>query len=120
MKKLGIVILLPHPPALARMLRHRSRYYPRNTAELGCHPSWALSIILQSSLEVKRVFAPFAESGIYRVRNRSAQSGLLVIGTYVHYRYVRVGSSGISTAGDCTYRDIPEYCEIVDGSRVLV
>jgi hypothetical protein len=63
--------------------------------------------------------ARFAEIGVYRVRNRLVQ-GLLVIGTYIHYRYVRVGSSGISTAGDCTYRDIPEYCEIVDGSRVLV
>src|SRR5215217_9103547 len=30
---------------LARMLCHRTRYYPRNTAELGCHPSRALSII---------------------------------------------------------------------------
>jgi hypothetical protein len=27
---------------------------------------------------------------------------LLVIGTYVHYRYARVGSSEFSTAGDWT------------------
>jgi hypothetical protein len=48
------------------------------------------------------------------------QSGLLlVIGTYVHYRYVRVGSSGISTVGDWTYRDIQEYFEIVDGSWII-
>jgi hypothetical protein len=43
-----------------------------------------------------------------------------VIGTYVHYRYARVGSSEISTAGGWTYRDILEYCEIVDGSWVVV
>jgi len=64
--------------------------------------------------------ARIAELGLYTVRNRLVQSGLLpVIGTYVHYRYVRVGSSEISTAGGGTYRDNPEYCEIVDGSRVV-
>src|SRR5215204_6152792 len=52
MKKLGIVIRLPHPLPLARMHCHRSQYYPRNTAELGCHSSWALSIYLQSSLDL--------------------------------------------------------------------
>jgi hypothetical protein len=40
--------------------------------------------------------ARFAEIGVYRVRNRLVQ-GLLVIGTYIHYRYVRVGSSEVST-----------------------
>jgi hypothetical protein len=58
-----------------------------------------------------------AEIGVYRLWNRLVQSGLLVIGTYVHYRYVRVGSSEISTAGGWTYRDTPEY---VDGRRVEV
>jgi len=62
----------------------------------------------------------FVEIGVYRVRNRLVQSGLLlVIGTYVHYRYVRVGLSEISTVGVWTYRDTPEYCEIVDGSWVI-
>jgi hypothetical protein len=39
--------------------------------------------------------ARFAEIGVYRVRNRLVQSGLLVIGTYIHYRYVRVGPSEV-------------------------
>jgi hypothetical protein len=41
--------------------------------------------------------ARFAEIGVYRVRYRLVQSGLLVIGTYIHHRYVRVGSSEVST-----------------------
>jgi hypothetical protein len=48
------------------------------------------------------------------------QAGLIGIGTYVHYRYVRVRSSENSTVGDSTYRDVPEYREIVDGSWVVV
>jgi hypothetical protein len=60
----------------------------------------------------------FAEIGVHRVRKRLVHPGLLVMGTYVHYRYVRVGSSELSTVDDWTYRDIPEYCEIVVGSWV--
>jgi hypothetical protein len=49
------------------------------------------------------------------------ESGLLlVIDTYVHYGYARMGSLEISTVGDRTYRDIVEYCEIVDGSWIVV
>jgi hypothetical protein len=65
-------------------------------------------------------FAEIHLVGVYRIRNRLLQSGLLVIGKYVHYRYVRVRSSEFSTADDSTYRDIPEYCEIVDGSLIVV
>jgi len=78
---------------------------------------------LQSSLDLAPAgqtriarFAEFHQVGVYRVRDRLLQTGLLVIGTYVQYRYVRVRSSEFST----TYRDIPEYCEIVDGSWVEV
>jgi hypothetical protein len=34
--------------------------------------------------------------------------------------YARVGSLEISTVGDRNYRDIVEYCEIVDGSWIVV
>jgi hypothetical protein len=81
-------------------------------------------MFLQSPLTLRRPgqtrIARFAEIGVNRARNRLVQSGLLVIGTYVHYRYVRVGSSEFLTADDWIYRDIPEYCEIVDGSWVVV
>ena len=86
-------------------------------------PSWALSMILQSSstaARVRRALRGSLRFGVYRVRNRLLESGLLlVIGTYVHYRYARVGSSKF-TVGDRTYRDIVEYCEIVDGSWIVV
>ena len=128
MKKLGIVIWLPHP------LPSQESFVTDLDTIQGIPPSkdatppWLCQLSRTAPLTLRRLgqtriawFAEIHRVGVHRVRNRLLESGLLlVIDRYVHYGYARVGSLEISTVGDRNYRDIVEYCEIVDGSWIVV
>jgi hypothetical protein len=79
------------------------RYYfiPPSTEQLRRAP---FTLPRSGQTRIAR-FAEIHRVGVYRVRNRLLQAGLLLvigIGTYVHYSCDRVRSSENSTAGDST------------------